>query len=94
MEDGDEELEANEGTPAKQRPTPRSVDELRVAKYHERLLLFRPLAHLTNAFIEGFNELRKCASISIQERVRQSLIELIGLADKAISQCLVRFRLA
>jgi hypothetical protein len=63
-----------------------STEERRIANYHARLLLFRPLAHLTNACIGGFNELRKCASISIQERVRSALVELIGLAAKSITQ--------
>ena len=56
-----------------------------LSNFQERLLLFRPLAHLTNAFIEGFNELRKCASLSIRERVRARLIELIRLVVKTIS---------
>ena len=62
-----------------------NTDERQIADYHSRLLLFRPLAHLTNACIGGFNELRKCASMSVQERVRSALVELIGLVSKTIA---------
>ena len=48
-----------------------------VTYYHQRLLACRPLAHLTNAMIDGFNELRKCASMSIRGEVMQELINVL-----------------
>ena len=48
-----------------------------VTYYHQRLLACRPLAHLTNAMIDGFNELRKCASMSIRGEVMQEMINVL-----------------
>ena len=63
-----------------------SAEQQEEARQHRRLLLFRPLAHLTNSVIDGFNELRKCASVSIRERVCEALaVDVIRAAYDAVS---------
>ena len=48
-----------------------------VTYYHRRLLVCRPLAHLTNSILDGFNELRKCASMTIRSRVMDEMLEVL-----------------
>jgi hypothetical protein len=45
--------------------------------YHQRLLTCRPLAHMTNSMIDGFNELRKCSSMSIRDDVLNEILEVL-----------------